>query len=45
MAVDWNLTCIQGVLGPWGHIQYSCEDFCKLISEKEDLFIKHLVDF
>ena len=25
ITVDWNLTCIEGVSGPWGHIQYSWE--------------------
>ena len=27
MSVDWNLTYIEGVPGPWGHIPYSCDIF------------------
>ena len=25
ITLDWNLTCIEGVPGPWGHIWYSWE--------------------
>ena len=44
MAVDWNLPCIEGVPGPWGHTLYSC-DISLINFGNGDLLIKHSVDF
>ena len=44
MAVDWNLTCIDGVPGPSEHTLYSW-DISLINFWKGDLLIRHLVDF
>ena len=44
MAVDWNLACIEGVPGLWGHIWYILE-ISRISFWKGDFSIKHSVDF
>ena len=42
-AVDWNLSCTDGIPGPSGHTLYSC-DISLMNLLKGVLLIKHSVD-